>query len=93
MPSRILSFSLNLAFWLLYVYTIWENTLIAYENPDAPVSIINIQKIRSPKFVAEMSPYPIVVIVVIQKYIATRYNSWSGKSAKFPLSTQVPVPF
>lgn len=45
---------------------------MAYENPEAPVIYKNIQNIRSGRLEAEISPYPTVVIVVMQKYIATR---------------------
>jgi hypothetical protein len=50
------------------------------------------QKTLSDGFEAEISPYPTVVIVVTQKYIAIRYVSLSVKfwNENFPI--QVPVP-
>jgi hypothetical protein len=40
---------------------------MAYEKPDAPVNYKMIQNILSAILVAEISPYPTVVIVVVQK--------------------------
>ena len=61
---------------------------MTYENPIAPVIWMATQKIISIELLAWMSPYPMVVMVVTQKYIETMYSSPKGRFWNCPFSIQ-----
>ena len=57
-----------------------DNAPVAYEKAITPRIMVTMLRILSGVFFADMSPYPTVVIVVTEKYMASQYISPSSMS-------------
>lgn len=57
-----------------------ESVPVEYEKYITPISIRKIQKTFSAKFIAKMSPYPTVRMVITVKYQEVMYSSMTDKS-------------